>query len=85
MVRIRFDHPSAARLEFQPGDELVVRTLTPELESLLNNTRLDGKAVARIVRGKDDDSETATVEAAGETATTSGRGNRGSQRSAPAV
>lgn len=89
-MRIRFDHVAAARLTFQPGDELIVRTLTPELEALLANARIDGQFVARIVRGKDDktddtsdDGETATVQAVGETATTSGRGNRGNQRTAP--
>lgn len=90
-MRIRFDHAAAARLNFQPGDELIVRKLTPELEALLANARLDGQFVARIVRGKDDksqdeddeESETATAKAAGETATTSGRVNRGSQRTAP--
>jgi hypothetical protein len=85
-MRIRFDHPAAARLTFQPGDELVVRKLTPELEAILANANVAGQFVARIVRGKDDkdeDSDTATVDAAGETATTNGRGTRGSQRTAP--
>lgn len=72
-MKIRFDHPASARLSFQPGDELSVRALTPEMEALLNGARLDGVKVARLV--DDDEGETATVSPRGET-TTTGRGRR---------
>lgn len=76
-MKIRFDHPTALRINFRPGDELTVSVLPPELEGVLNGTRLDGEKVAHIV--DDDEDETAVVTPEGETATT-GRGRRREQR-----
>ncbi len=57
-MRIRFDHPTAARIEFQPGDELTVATLPPAIEALLNSPRMDGSRVVRIIA----DDETADID-----------------------
>lgn len=54
-MRIRFRHPSTARLSFQPGDEIEVSSLTPELQALLSATRVDGVRVAEVVRDLDDE------------------------------
>lgn len=54
-MRIRFIHPSIARLSFQPGDELVVSSLTDELKSLLLATRVDGARMVEVVRDVDDE------------------------------
>lgn len=50
MVRIIFDAVARAAITFQPGDELVVSKMTPELESLINSGRIDGSKVARLSR-----------------------------------
>lgn len=72
LMKIRIVNPTTARLNLEPGDELHVSRLTPELETILNATRLDGQKVARIVRDDDDEDEMAVV----------GRGRRHAQRSA---
>lgn len=48
-MRIRFDHPAIARIDFQPGDELVVSAVTPSVEALLSGSRSDGEKVAHVV------------------------------------
>jgi hypothetical protein len=50
MVTIKFDKPAAARLTFEPGDEVRVKSLTPELQALVREPRLDGCTVAHIVK-----------------------------------
>lgn len=50
MIRVRFTAPATTHLNFQPGDEIHVAALTPELERLVTAQRLDGKHVAQIVR-----------------------------------
>lgn len=66
MITIEFTAPSTARLQFAAGDRITVRTLTPELQTLLNGQRLDGSTVARVVRGGD---EVAVTDETRETAT----------------
>lgn len=78
-MKIRIDNPATVRLELRPGDELVVESLSPGLQNLLTSTRADGARFAHLV-DNEDDSETATVAAVGQTATT-GRGQRREQRS----
>lgn len=73
-VKIRFDHPASARMNFQPGDEVTVSKLTPEISVLLESPRLDGAKVARLV--DDGDEELAVVTRQVETATIA-RGQRG--------
>lgn len=52
MVRIRITAAcTTAKLNLQPGDEILVKSVTPELETLLNARRLDGDPIAEIVRG----------------------------------
>lgn len=81
-MRIRILQPTElARLELQPGDEIVLSRRQPATDALLHSRRLDGERLAEIVDGEED-GEITTVEAVGETATKP-RGNRGSQRSAP--
>lgn len=81
-MKIVIDQPCFVRANLQPGDEISVSVLTPELETLLRGERLDGKKVAHLV-DDGDESETATIPHTGETATT----NRGRtrERSAAAV
>lgn len=75
-MRIRIDHPAAVRLELEPGDELVVQKSSPALENLLRSARADGVKFAHVLKdGDEDDTETTTVAARGETATM-GRGRR---------
>jgi hypothetical protein len=54
-MRIRFTCPAVLRREFQPGEEIVVRDVTPEITALLTGTRLDGQTVAQIVSDVTDD------------------------------
>lgn len=52
MVRIRITSPcTTAKLNLQPGDEIVVTRMTPELQALLNARRIDDQPVAELVRG----------------------------------
>lgn len=55
MITIRIEAPCSARLQLQPGDEIKVADITPELLTLVTNTRVDGSRVAKVVgpRGKD--------------------------------
>jgi hypothetical protein len=84
MVTIKFDKPAAARLTFEPGDEVRVKSLTPELQALVREPRLDGHTVAHIVKPAeataDKADEITEVPPVGEeTAVTQGR-SRGSAR-----
>ncbi len=79
-MKIKFDHIASGFYTFKPGDELSVTEMTPEMQKLLTAVRLDGKKVAHLVTSDEDD-ETATIEAEGETAVT-GRTRRG-HRPAP--
>lgn len=76
-MRIRINHHAAVRLELEPGDELLVKKLSPALENLLTSDRVDGAGpFAHIVTDGDvDEGEFAVVPPAGET-TTMGRGRR---------
>jgi len=58
MITIRIEAPCAARLQFQPGDEIRVAEMTPELLTLVSNTRIDGARVAKVVGPKGRDLET---------------------------
>jgi len=55
MITIRIEAPCSAHLSFQPGDEIRVAALTPELQALVTSTRGDGARVAKLLspRGKD--------------------------------
>lgn len=55
MIKIRIEEPCSAHLTFKPGDEIQVSEMTPELQTLVSNTRVDGSKVAKVVgaRGKD--------------------------------
>lgn len=55
MITIEFTAPSTARIQFEKGDRLSVRTLTPELKALIESKRLDGHTVARITRRSEDE------------------------------
>lgn len=80
MKKIRFTQPASLRLTFQPGDEIAVAELTPELRSLLMNSRVDGQRVAVLVS----QDETASIDARTlETAAT--RTGRASGRTAAAI
>jgi hypothetical protein len=53
MVRIRITAAcTTAKLNLQPGDEIVVKSMTPELQALLSARRIDESPVAEIVRGE---------------------------------
>lgn len=77
-MRIRFDHAATARLTFQPGDEIAVAVLTPELETLLTAERVDGVKVAHLT----EDDEIATVDHASEEAAVTRRGRPSGARRA---
>jgi hypothetical protein len=79
-VKIRFNHPATVRIDFRPGDEVIVQAMTPALEALARSPRLDGALVAQVISG-DDQEELAVMGATGETAIT-GRGRRGSRADA---
>ena len=80
MKKIRFTQPASLRLTFHPGDEIAVAELTPELRSLLMNSRVDGQKVAVLVTAEDTASiDTRTLE------TAAVRTGRASGRSAAAV
>ena len=52
MVRIRITAPcTTAQLSLEPGDEILVAKITPEIERLLNARRIDNEPVAELVRG----------------------------------
>lgn len=73
-MRIRFDHHATARLNFAPGDEVSMRTMSPELQAVLDSARIDGVKVAHLV--DDGDEELAVMTRQVETATIA-RGQRG--------
>lgn len=77
-MKIRFDHPATARLDFKPGDEIAVRAITPELEALLRATRIDGAAVAHIV--EDDPDEVTAIDTDAQEAAVLRRGKARGQR-----
>jgi hypothetical protein len=79
-MKIRFLHPSTVRMDFRPGDEVIVRRITPEVQAVLDGSRLDGEKVAVIVDG--DDEEIADLPSDAERAVT-GRGRGRGQRPAP--
>lgn len=59
MVRIRITAAcTTAKLNLQPGDEIVVKSVTPELQTLLNARRINDEPVAEIVRGKQSEQAT---------------------------
>lgn len=60
MIKIRITAPcTTAQLSLEPGDELHVGKITPQIETLLNARRIDDEPVARIVKGQS--TETATA------------------------
>lgn len=79
LMRILIDNPSTIRLELQPGDELVLQRRTPEVENLLVARRADGARYAHLIDDSDE-SQTATLPPAGETATTKTRTSRHATR-----
>lgn len=82
-MKIRFTNPTTVRMTFQAGDEITVRRVTPELQAVLDSTRLDGQTVAQIVAGADDEEITDVPRGDVEHAVT-GKGRRGGgQRSTP--
>lgn len=75
-MKIRIINRATVRLDLQPGDEIAVQSPSPELENLLTSTRADGEKYAELVTDDGSDgTTTATVQPAGQTATT-GRGQR---------
>ena len=66
-TRIRFSAPAVAHISFEPGDEIVVQRMTPEVQNLVAQARLDGSFVADVVH--EDEREVAAVQAAPEVAT----------------
>jgi hypothetical protein len=70
-MKIRIDLPCLLRANLQPGDELTVSAITPELRTLLDSARLDGRRFAHIV--EDESDEYAVVASSGETTTTGRR------------
>ena len=59
-MRIKIIAPcTTPPLNLQPGDVIEVKTLTPELQRLLDSRRMDDSAVAELVRGNP--RETATT------------------------
>lgn len=65
-MRIRIDRPLAVRLNLQPGDEVTIQTMTPELQSMLDSKGFDGNKFAHVV-SDDGGDETAVIPASGET------------------
>ena len=61
MITIRIEAPCSARLTFHPGDEILVAEMTPELQTLVTNTRVDGSRVAKVIGPKGRDLETRQV------------------------
>lgn len=66
MIRIRITEACTARLTFAPGDLLSLTDVGPDVEAFLKSTRVDGKHVAVVVRGRDEqaimaDDETAVT------------------------
>lgn len=78
MVTIEITAPTRCGFDLTPGDRITVARLTPELQALLSNTRVDGSRVARLVKAGELD-ETTTLEEPAEVATTGRR--RSSARS----
>lgn len=74
-MRIRFDHPGRVLLDFQPGDELIVSTLTPALDGMLRAVRLDGATVAHLIPDDSGDDVAVVAQADDETAVI-GQGRR---------
>lgn len=81
-MRIRFTRPTALRLEFAPGDEIVMATPTAEVRRLLEAQGFDGKPHAHVVN---EDGEEVADQPVGdrELAVTGGSRRGGGQRSAP--
>ena len=77
-MKIRIDRSTAVRLDLQPGDELSLQAMSPQVEALLVGN-LSGGPVAHLVRDGDVEEELAVVGAAPERAVT---GRRGGERSA---
>lgn len=73
-MRIRVLQEIQVAIAFRPGDEIIVQHIPLQLEQLLVTRRLDGACLVEIV---EDESETATVAAVGETRGR-GRGQRSS-------
>lgn len=82
MKKIRIAHPTTlAGLSLEPGDEIHVAKLSPELKSLVTATRLDGVTVAHLVGDDDDDEEHAdAAELVGVEKAVMGRGSGRSPR-----
>lgn len=72
MVTIEITAPTRCGTELLPGDRITVARLTPELQTMLNNTRIDGTRVARLVKAGEDD-ELAVAGVPAEVATTGRR------------
>jgi hypothetical protein len=72
MVTIEITAPTHCGTDLLPGDRITVARLTPELQKMLTNTRVDGAHVARLVKAGEDD-ELAVTSGEPEMATTGRR------------
>lgn len=77
-MKIRFEYDMQATVAFEAGDEIVVRRMTPGLQSLINATRIDGCRVVRVIKDEYEDAVLDTRK--DDTATVGGR-KRGGSRS----
>ncbi len=76
MKKIKILQTCVSRMPFKPGDELHVQEISPELQALIDGTRLDGEKVAVVMSDRQADEEIADRPNDTETAVT-GRGRRG--------
>lgn len=80
-MRIKFTRPTALRMTVHPGDELIVATITPEVQTLLRSAGLDGQPFVHLVN--DDGEEVADRPSGERELAVTGGSRRGGQRSAP--